>query len=163
MLSMLKSTAIGRAVYLILISMLPIIELRGGIPVGIFECAMPWYQAYAICVIGNMIPVPFVILFGKQVIKLLKKVKYISGFVEKYENRVQKKAEEIKKYVIWGLFIFVAIPMPATGAWTGAAIAAILNMKIKDAILPIFLGVLTAGAIITLGSGAVLGTIRLIG
>lgn len=145
----------GKILYLAVISMLPVVELRGGIPVGLFDCKMSWYSVYMICVIANMIPVPFIVLFGEKILQYLKKIKCISGMVEKYEQKTAQKADKIRKYVMAGLFLFVAVPLPGTGAWTGAVIAAVLDMKMKDAILSIFCGVLVAGIIVTLMSTGV--------
>lgn len=132
-------------------SMLPIVELRGSI---IFAAAtnMPCAWAYVISVIGNMLPIPFVILFLRPVLNWLKTTKHLSGIANWLQERSMKKAGKILKYEMLGLFIFVAIPLPGTGAWTGAIIASILNMRISRALPPIFLGVLTAGFLMLAGS-----------
>ncbi len=132
-------------------SMLPIVELRGSI---IFAAAtdMPYVWAYIISVIGNMLPIPFVILFLRPVLNWLKTTKHLSGIANWLQERSMKKAGKILKYEMLGLFIFVAIPLPGTGAWTGAIIASILNMRISRALPPIFLGVLTAGFLMLAGS-----------
>lgn len=132
-------------------SMLPIVELRGSI---IFATAtdMPCVWAYVISVIGNMLPIPFVILFLRPVLNWLKTTKHLSGIANWLQERSMKKAGKILKYEMLGLFIFVAIPLPGTGAWTGAIIASILNMRISRALPPIFLGVLTAGFLMLAGS-----------
>ncbi len=132
-------------------SMLPIVELRGSI---IFAAAtdMPCVWAYVISVIGNMLPIPFVILFLRPVLNWLKTTKHLSGIANWLQERSMKKAGKILKYEMLGLFIFVAIPLPGTGAWTGAIIASILNMRISRALPPIFLGVLTAGFLMLAGS-----------
>ena len=132
-------------------SMLPIIELRGSV---IFAAAanLPYVPAYIISVIGNMVPIPFVILFLRPVLNWLKTTKHLSGIANWLQERSMKKADKIVKYEMLGLFIFVAIPLPGTGAWTGAIIASILNMRISRALPPIFFGVLAAGFIMTAGS-----------
>lgn len=132
-------------------SMLPIVELRGSI---IFAAAtdMPCVWVYVISVIGNMLPIPFVILFLRPVLNWLKTTKHLSGIANWLQERSMKKAGKILKYEMLGLFIFVAIPLPGTGAWTGAIIASILNMRISRALPPIFLGVLTAGFLMLAGS-----------
>ena len=142
------TTVIGKAVYLLLISMLPVIELRGGIPAAAM-IGVPWGEAYVICVIGNMIPVPFIILFVRRVFIYLQKKKLTSRYINWLERRVRRKSESIMKYAWLGLCVFVAIPAPGTGAWTGAMIAAFLNMRLKNAIPVIFAGVLIAGIIMT--------------
>ena len=108
--------------------------------------------AYIISVIGNMIPIPFVILFLRPILNWLKTTKHFSGAANWVQERSMKKAGKIVKYEMLGLFIFVAIPLPGTGAWTGAIIASILNMRISRALPPIFFGVLTAGFIMLAGS-----------
>lgn len=132
-------------------SMLPIVELRGSV---IFAAAanLPYVPAYIISVIGNMVPIPFVILFLRPVLNWLKTTKHLSGIANWVQERSMKKAGKIVKYEMLGLFIFVAIPLPGTGAWTGAIIASILNMRISRALPPIFFGVLAAGFIMTAGS-----------
>lgn len=128
--------------------MIPIIELRGGLPIGVAS-GLTLPQAYMAAVIGNLIPVPFIILFIRQIFVFIRKyIPRLSEFIEKLENKAHLKGEKVKKYHKWGLFFFVAIPLPGTGAWTGALIAAILEMRLKDAIVPIIAGVLTAGILI---------------
>lgn len=133
------------------ISMLPIVELRGSI---IFAAAkdMPYIWAYVLAVFGNMLPIPFVILFLRPVLNWLKTTRHLSSMANWIQERSLKKAGKIVKYEMLGLFIFVAIPLPGTGAWTGAIIASILNMRISRALPPIFLGVLTAGFVMLAGS-----------
>lgn len=143
--------AIPNEIKLIIISMLPIIELRGAIPVGVL-LGMPPLESFLISVVGNMIPVPFVILLGRPVFNWLKKTKLFSRLIEKLEKRIEKKADSVMKKAALGLFIFVAIPLPGTGAWTGALIASMFDMRFKYALPSIALGVLTAGVIMTVGS-----------
>ncbi|UKI38423.1 MAG: small multi-drug export protein [Clostridiales bacterium] len=127
-------------------SMLPIVELRGSI---IFAAAtdLPYVWAYIISVIGNMIPIPFVILFLRPIFKLAQNHKaFFSGAANWVQERSMKKRRaKLSSTKCSGFFIFVAIPLPGTGAWTGAIIASILNMRISRALPPIFFGVLTAG------------------
>lgn len=141
-----------------LVSMLPIVELRGAIPFGV-SLGMDWRSVYILSVIGNMIPVPFVILFFRPIINYLKKTKTFGKIATKLHERSMSKTENVMKYKFWGLFAFVAIPLPGTGAWTGAAIAALLNMRIKHALPAILLGVLCAGILmmgISYGFGALI-------
>lgn len=130
------------------VSMLPILELRGSLLAAGF-LQMEFLSTYIIAVIGNMLPIPFILLFIDKIFSYLKKTR-MKGFVEKLENKALSKSDQIRKYGYIGLFLFVAIPLPGTGAWTGSLIAALLRMKIKDALLWIFLGVLTAGLIMSL-------------
>lgn len=143
--------AIPNEIKLIIISMLPIIELRGAIPVGVL-LGMPPIEAFLISVVGNLIPIPFVILLGRPIFNWLKKTKLLSKLMEKLEKRIEKKADSVMKKAALGLFIFVAIPLPGTGAWTGALIASMFDMRFKYALPSITLGVITAGIIMTIGS-----------
>nr|WP_294464933.1 small multi-drug export protein [uncultured Anaerofustis sp.] len=128
--------------------MVPIIELRGGLPVGIAS-GLSFPAAYIASVIGNLIPVPFIILFIRRIFVLIRKyMPKLSSMIDKLENKAHLKGQKVRKYQKFGLFIFVAIPLPGTGAWTGALVAAFLDIRLKDAILPIVCGVLTAGILI---------------
>ena len=135
--------------FLFLLSMVPIIELRGAIPFAVgWELNIPF--SYLLCILGNIIPVPFIILFGKFILEKLSQLKKIGPFFKKIIDRADKKAHEMGKAEFWGIYIFVAIPLPGTGAWTGSLIAAILRMRLKKAMLAISLGVLTSGVIMLL-------------
>lgn len=127
-----------------LVSILPIIELRGAVPFGI-GMGLDWRAVYIVSVIGNVLPAPFIVLFLRNILDFLKTTKYFSGFANWLHDRSMKKAKDVTKYKMLGLFLFVAIPLPGTGAWTGSAIAALLNMRLKDALPSIILGVITAG------------------
>ena len=134
----------------LLISMVPVIELRGAIPIAVAQGVDPW-QAMLISIIGNMIPVPFIIVFIRSIFKWMRgKSERLNAWVTKMENKAAVKAEKVQKYEKMGLCIFVAIPLPGTGAWTGALIAAMLDMRLKSAVPMIFLGVCIAGLIVTL-------------
>ena len=132
--------------YLFCISMLPIVELRGGIPAGA-AMGLPFWPVYLICVLGNLLPVPFLILFAKTVLQKLSTLPRIGGFFERLIRRADAKAAEIRQYEKWGLFILVAIPLPGTGAWTGSLVAAVLRMRLLPAVLIIAAGVLVSGFI----------------
>ncbi len=136
--------------YIFAISMVPIIELRGAIPIGT-GLGLDWLSCYIVCVIGNMVPVPFILLFIRAILNWMKGVEkfHFSDIAKWVERKAEKGSVKVQKYARFGLFAFVAIPLPGTGAWTGALIAAMLNMKFKHSIISIFLGVLTAGAIMT--------------
>lgn len=140
----------------ILISMIPLLELRGSILVaGLLK--LPLIQTYISAVIGNMIPVPFILLFIQAIFNCMKKIKYISSIPLKLEKNVMAKSDQIQKYGYWGLFLFVAIPLPGTGAWTGSLLAVLLGLNRKRSLLVILLGVMTAGLIMTLVSYGVIG------
>lgn len=155
MFAALQTTAWGRALYLLIISMLPVVELRGSIPVAALM-DVPWPEAYALCVVGNMVPVPFLVLFSRRIFNYLRRG-ILKKPVQWVERRMGKKAVTVKKYRALGLFILVMIPLPGTGAWTGALVAAALNMRLKHALISIFFGVAAAGGIMTVLSYGLLG------
>ena len=140
-----------------LISMVPLIELRGAIPYGLALGLDP-LATYAVAIVGNCLPVPFILFFIRKILGWMQgcSVKFfqrVAGFVI---EKGQKGFHKVQKYAIFGLFLFVAIPLPGTGAWTGALIAALLDIKKRHAFPSIALGVLTAGIIMSLITGGVL-------
>ena len=148
---------VGEKLCVLFCSMIPIIELRGAIPMGaIFD--MPWWQSYILSVIGNMLPVPIILLFVKAVINFMSKskVKFFNKIADFLFRRVEKRRGQIEKYSFWGVCLFVAVPLPVTGAWTGSLVAAMIDMKFWKALLSCLLGVMIAGVVMTLISyGAV--------
>ena len=142
--------------YVFFISILPIIELRGAIPAG---CAMglPWYTNFLLCIVGNLLPVPFILFLIEWALGIMKKIRYLDRFAFWLEEKGEKNKEKITKYATFGLLLFVGIPLPGTGAWTGALVASLLHMKKSSAMLSIVGGVLLAGVIVTLISYGVLG------
>ena len=145
----LWNSLFGKLLQTFLISMVPVIELRGAIPYGVAR-GLEFWQAIPVAIVGNLVPVPFIIIFIKKIFAWLRTISAgLDRLVTRLENRALSKTDTVKKDAFWGLFLFVAIPLPGTGAWTGALIAAMLEMRVKDAFPAIALGVLTAGAIIT--------------
>ena len=140
-----------------IVSLLPILELRGGIIAG-FLLGLDLMASFLIAFIGNIIPIPFILLFIKFIFKVLKKTR-MKGIIEKLENKAISKSDKIQKYAYWGLLLFVGIPLPGTGAWTGSLIAALLNMDIKKSFFIIVLGVIMAGIIISVFSYGLLGMV----
>ena len=138
------------------ISMLPIIELRGGIPTGAL-LGLPLWSNYLVSIIGNFLPVPFILLFIRKILTWMKTTKRLAKIALWLEEKAQKKSDQVMRYASLGLFLFVAIPLPGTGAWTGALIASLLDMRMKYALPAIFLGVLAAGAIMSLASYGIVG------
>ncbi len=136
------------------ISMLPIVEIRGAVPVGT-ALNLNTYWLLIIAVLGNLLPIPFVVVFARRIIFTLKRFRLFSRFAAYFENKAAKNADKILNYEKIGLFLFVAIPLPGTGAWTGAIIASLLNLRLKNCMPPIICGVVTAGIIMTLGSKAI--------
>lgn len=153
------NTCFGKIVMTFLISMVPVIELRGAIPIGVGAGLNLWL-AIAVSIVGNLVPVPFIIIFIKKIFAWMRtKSEKLNGLVTRLEKRAESKSATVQKYAFWGLFILVAIPLPGTGAWTGALVAAMLEMPLKKAFPAIMLGVLGAGAIVafvTYGAGALL-------
>lgn len=133
----------------LLVSMIPLLELRGSILAAGFM-KMNFFSTYIAAVVGNMIPIPFIFLFIRQIFVWLKKTKHFHKFPEWCEKKAMSKSDQIEKYGYLGLFLFVAIPLPGTGAWTGSLIAVLLGLKPKKSFFFIFLGVLTAGLIMSL-------------
>ena len=131
-----------------LISMVPVLELRGAIPVGVAGGLTP-LAAMVIAIVGNLVPIPFLITFTRRVFNWLKTKGRIRILVEKLESRAAEKSQIVQKYAWWGLCILVAIPLPGTGAWTGALVAAVLDMRLKRAMPAIIVGVIIAGFIVT--------------
>ena len=150
---------LGKLLMTFLISMVPVVELRGAIPIAVTH-DLPFWWAIAVSIVGNLVPVPFIIIFIKKIFAWLRtKSRWLNDLVTRLENRAVSKIDTVKKYQFWGLFMFVAIPLPGTGAWTGALIAAMMDMEVKDAMPSIALGVVTAGAIVafvTYGAGALI-------
>ena len=157
LLQWLTHTQLGEFCFTVLVSMLPVVELRGGIPFGVAAgLSMP--VAFLAAFIGNMIPVPFLILFTRRVLLWLRHhVPVFRGFVEWIGRKADKNKDIVLKYRTWGLFLLVAIPLPGTGAWTGSLVAAVLDMRLRKAVPAITAGVLAAGAIITLLTHSVTG------
>lgn len=139
---------INHAVYTFFCSMFPIVELRGAIPLGA-SLGIAFWECFLICVIGNMLPVPIILLFVRFVLQWMKKIKYLDKIAVWVESKAHKHSASIVKYAGWGLFLFVAVPLPGTGAWTGSLIAAMLDMRMKKAFPAIFAGVLVAGLIVS--------------
>jgi len=140
-----------------IVSMLPIVELRGGILAASLLGVEMW-KAFLICAVGTMIPVPFILLFIRQILTWLKNMGF-AKFAEKLEAKAEKNRAKVEKYETFGLTLFVGVPLPGTGAWTGSLIAALMNMRFKHAFLAVLLGTLLADAIMCLISYGVLGAI----
>ncbi len=131
-----------------IISLFPVLELRGGM-IAAFILDVPFIQAFIASFIGNMIPIPFILLFIRKIFKLMRKIGPFVKIVDKMEARAEKKKGTILKYKEWGLLLFVAIPLPGTGGWTGALIAALMDLRMKKCLPIIALGVFIAGLIMS--------------
>lgn len=144
------STTIGKLAATFAVAMVPVIELRGAIPLGV-SWGLDLPTAILVSIIGNIVPVPFIILFIKKIFALLRRISpKLDGFVGFFEKRGESKREQVERWAFWGLFVLVAIPLPGTGAWTGSLVAAMMDMKLKRAFPAIALGVLGAGVIVSI-------------
>lgn len=142
------STTTGHTLITFLISMVPVIELRGAIPYGIAQGLSPWV-AYGVSVLGNLLPVPPIMLLIRRIFNWLRDTKLFGSKIVWLEQRAHIKGEVVRKYRLLGLVLLVAIPLPGTGAWTGALVADVLDIRMQAAIPAILLGLLIAGGITT--------------
>jgi uncharacterized membrane protein len=141
---------VGEFCFTILVSMVPIVELRGGIPFGV-TLGLPVWAAYLAAVIGNILPVPFILVYIRRIFQWMRRrLPRLNRLVDKLERKAHLKGRRVTKYKYLGLMLFVAIPLPGTGAWTGALAAAFLDMPLRKAIPSIFAGILIAGIVISI-------------
>lgn len=139
------------------ISLCPVLELRGGL-IAARLLHMDLLRAFLFCYIGNMIPIPFILLFIRQIFKWMRKSKHLGKFIDRLEKKADKHRDKIVKYGVWGLLILVAVPLPGTGGWTGALVAAVMDLRIRYALPVIAVGVLIAGIIVGSIMYGLLGT-----
>ena len=147
---------VTKELIIFLVSMLPVLELRGGM-IAAKLLGVPLLKAFVICYIGNILPIPFILLFIRKIFQFLKRFSGTRKIVEKLEVRSMRQSEKVKRWRNWGLLLFVAVPLPGTGGWTGALIAALLDIRIKTSLPIIALGVLIANLIMTAFSYGLLG------
>lgn len=155
MLEWMTGSHLGNLLSTFLISMAPVVELRGGIPWGVAH-DLPLWEAYFAAVLGNMLPVPFVILFMRHILNWLRSFPKIGAIADRLEKRALDKGEKVQKYEAFGLFLLVAIPLPGTGAWTGALVASVFDMRLLRAFPIILFGVMAAGILMLLLSHGVM-------
>ena len=149
-LQWLTETFSGEFLLTVLVSMVPVVELRGGIPFGV-GVGLPVWAAFLAAVIGNLIPVPFIIVYIRRIFQWMRRrIPRLNRMVDALERKAHLKGRRVNKYKYLGLAVFVAIPLPGTGAWTGSLAAAFLDMPLRRAIPSVVAGVLVAGLIITL-------------
>ncbi len=139
----LTQTPAGEFCFTVLVSMIPVVELRGGIPFGVAH-GLPLPLAVMAAVIGNMLPIPFLILFTRR------RLPWLNSLVDRLERKAHLKGRTVSKYKYLGLILFVAVPLPGTGAWTGSLAAAFLDMPLRKALPSVFAGVLIAGVAISM-------------
>ncbi len=155
--------SVGKEAIVFIISMITILELRGALLVAGPLLGVPVTTAVPISVIGNIIPVPFILMLITPVFRWMKETKLFRPMVEKLESKAMSKSDQIEKYEFWGLVLFVGIPLPGTGAWTGSLIAALLGIKFKKAFPAVILGILMATVIMCFISYVLLGGVSLLG
>ncbi len=141
-----------------IISMIPLLELRGGL-LAASLLKISAAKAIPLCIVGNIIPIPFILLFIRQIFKVLKKTRLFRGLIIRLENRAMKKSDQVKKYEFWGLMLFVGIPLPGTGAWTGSLIASLLEIDIKKSSMAILCGIIMATVIMYIVSYGLVGNL----
>lgn len=151
-------TIIGKYIIVFMISMVPILELRGGL-LAASILGLPMWQSYFICFIGNMIPIPFILWFINPLFRHMRNWKGIGKFVTWCEKKANSKKDQIERLKYWGLFLFVGIPLPGTGAWTGCLIAALLNLDKKKSLIAAICGVFMAGIIMLILSYGIVGRV----
>jgi len=144
----IESLGIAKWAQVFLLSMVPVVELRGSIPWGAY-LGLPCIETLIVSVIGNMVPVPFIMLFIRGLFKVFERIPLLRDVTVWIEDHTMKKAGKIAKYSTWGLLLLVAVPLPGTGAWTGAFAATLLDIRLKNAIPVIFIGVFAAGLIVS--------------
>lgn len=146
----LTDTMAGEFTLTMLVSMIPVVELRGGIPFGV-AAGLPVWAAFLAAVIGNLIPVPFIIVYIRRIFQWMRRhMPRLNSLVDKLERKAHLKGQRVSKYKYLGLMLFVAIPLPGTGAWTGSLAAAFLDMPLRKAIPSVIVGVLIAGMAISI-------------
>lgn len=149
LLNWLETTMGGEFLFTLLVSMVPVVELRGGIPFGV-ALGLPYPAAFAAAVIGNVLPTPFILVYIRRILQWLRSHFHrLDGMVDALERKAHLKGDKVNRYKYLGLLLFVAIPLPGTGAWTGALAAAFLDMPLRKAMPSIILGVILAGCIMT--------------
>lgn len=149
---------LSKELIIFIISMLPILELRGGL-LAASLLGVPYLIAIPICVIGNLLPIPFVLLFIEKLVRFLERFRLTEGIALWFRRKVDKHQNSIEKYGFWGLVLFVGIPLPGTGAWTGSIVAGLLEMDLKKVIPSILFGVLLACMIMSILSYGILGNL----
>lgn len=155
--------SVGKEVIVFIISMIPILELRGALLVAGPLLGVPLTKAIPLSIIGNIIPVPFILLLITPVFNFMKGTKKLKPLVDKLEAKAMSKSDKIERYEFWGLVLFVGIPLPGTGAWTGSLIAALLGIKFKKAFPAVVIGILMATVIMTFISYGLLGGVHVLG
>ena len=146
---LLETNSIPTQLIPFIVSLFPVLEIRGGM-IAARALNVEFIQAFIVCYLGNMIPIPFILLFIRKIFASMRKISFLGKIVDKLEARADKKKDTMIKYKEWGLLLFVALPLPGTGGWTGALIAALMDLRMKKCLPIIALGVFIAGLIMSL-------------
>lgn len=154
--SFLGTSILGKYLTIFIISLFPILELRGGL-IAASLLDLPALNAFFVCLIGNILPIPFILWLITKIFEWLKQFNFMGKVVRWCEEKANNKKGQIEKLKYLGLYLFVAVPLPGTGAWMGALIAALLDMDKKKSLLTIFVGILTAGVIMLIISYGIIG------
>ena len=149
MITWFTTTYAGKLLATFLISMVPVIELRGALPIGVGMGLSP-VTALVVSIIGNMVPVPFIIIFIRRILNWMHRFEKFDRLATRMEEKAAKGGEKIVKYEMFGLFLLVAVPLPGTGAWTGSLVAAFFDLRLRNAVPIIFAGVVAAGIVVFL-------------
>ncbi len=152
---------ISNEVYVFIVSLLPILELRAAIPLGA-ALGMNIFECYFLSVLGNILPIPFILIFIKKILEYMSscKIKLFNKVSNFLITKAEKRSDKVNKYSLLGLFLFVAVPLPGTGAWTGSLVAALMGMRFKKSFFSIFCGVLVAGLLMTVASYGVVSFLK---
>ena len=145
---LLGETIVGKLMMTFVMAMAPVVELRGAIPLGV-AAGLPPVVAAVTAMAGNLVPVPFILLLIRKIFRLLRQVSWLGPKIDALEKRAHLKGRTVKKYRTLGLILLVAVPLPGTGAWTGALVADVLDIRMKTALPAIMVGVIIAGCITT--------------
>lgn len=150
------SKTLSKEAIVFIISLMPLLELRGGLLAAAI-LKIPYLKAAIICIVGNILPIPFILLFLNKIFDLMEKFEPTKNLVSYFKDKAKKNKSKIDKYGFWGLVLFVGIPLPGTGAWTGALVASVFNMDIKKSALAIFIGIILAFIIMSIVSYGIVG------
>lgn len=154
---MFFTTKLGHYLITLLISMVPVVELRGALPYA-YTCNLNMWVSILLSVLGNLLPVPFIVIYMRRILCYIRKhFPKFDGLISRLERRLEKKSKNVMKYAFFGLFLLVAIPLPGTGAWTGAMVATVLDMRLKKAFPAIALGVIVAAVAVSFATWGVVG------
>lgn len=145
----LLSLGFSKELVVLLIAALPVFELRGALPVAINLFHLPWYYAFLLAFMGNLLPVPLILLLLDTVTKLLSKIGFLNQMLNWLFERTRRRGRIVERYKRIGLILFVAIPLPVTGAWTGSLVAVLFGLRFRHAFLSILIGIFIAGIIVT--------------